>query len=60
MLEISLEMENNCKEINVLHFYQSFLYYRMVEYVPSIFAGATTGLLKSIDLGKRQAANFYG
>jgi len=32
----------------------------MVEYVPSIFAGASTGLLKSIDLGKRQAANFYG
>ena len=29
-------------------------------YTASIFAGAATGLLKSIELGKRQAANFYG
>jgi len=27
---------------------------------PGIFAGASTGLLKSVDLGKRQAANYYG
>ena len=41
-----------------------FSIFRMVEsedsYTASIFAGAATGLLKSIELGKRQAANFYG
>lgn len=30
------------------------------QHKPGIFAGASTGLLKSIDLGKRQAANYYG
>ena len=30
------------------------------DYEPSIFCGAATGLLKSVNLGKRSAANHYG
>ena len=30
------------------------------DYEPSIYCGAVTGLLKSVNLGKRSAANHYG